>query len=128
VLQAVRPITKGKVKVLFGAGGDRDRTKRPRMGKAAAVHADFLYVTSDNPRSENPDEIIADILKGIPEDSLYEVIPDRKKAIAAALRDCEKNDALVIAGKGHENYQEIKGVKYPFSDIEEIKAFIRGEA
>jgi UDP-N-acetylmuramoyl-L-alanyl-D-glutamate--2,6-diaminopimelate ligase len=128
VLQAVRPITKGKVKVLFGAGGDRDRTKRPRMGKAAAVHADFLYVTSDNPRSENPDEIIADILKGIPENSLYEVIPDRKKAIAAALRDCEKNDALVIAGKGHENYQEIKGVKYPFSDIEEIKAFIRGEA
>ena len=74
------------------------------------------------------DEIIADILKGIPENSLYEVIPDRKKAIAAALGQCGKNDALVIAGKGHENYQEIKGVKYPFSDIEEIKAFIKGEA
>ena len=127
VLQAVRPITKGALKVLFGAGGDRDRTKRPRMGKAAAERSDFLYVTSDNPRSEEPEAIIADIVEGIPAGTSFEVIPDRKQAIAAALEGCGPTDALVIAGKGHENYQEIKGIKYPFSDIEEIQHFIQGK-
>ena len=127
VLQAVRPITKGALKVLFGAGGDRDRTKRPRMGKAAAEWSDFLYVTSDNPRSEEPEAIIAGIVEGIPAGTAFEVIPDRRKAIAAALAGCGGTDAVVIAGKGHENYQEIKGVKHPFSDIEEIQHFIQGK-
>jgi UDP-N-acetylmuramoyl-L-alanyl-D-glutamate--2,6-diaminopimelate ligase len=127
VLQAVRPITKGALKVLFGAGGDRDRTKRPRMGKAAAERSDFLYVTSDNPRSEEPEAIIADIVEVIPAGTAFEVIPDRKQAIAAALDGCGAGDALVIAGKGHENYQEIKGIKHPFSDIEEIQHFIQGK-
>ncbi len=127
VLQAVRQITPGKLRVLFGAGGDRDRTKRPRMGKAAAEYGDFLYVTSDNPRSEDPQTIIEEILSGIPAGTPCEVIPARDEAIARALGGCLPGDALVIAGKGHENYQEIKGVKHPFSDIEEIKAFIRGK-
>ena len=126
VLKAVREITPGKVRVLFGAGGDRDKTKRPRMGKAAAEYADFLYVTSDNPRSEEPEAIIRDILSGIPEGTPCEVKVHRGEAVAAALSRCAAGDALVIAGKGHENYQEIKGVKHPYSDIEEINAFIRG--
>ena len=124
VLQAVRQITPGKVRVLFGAGGDRDKSKRPRMGKAASEYGDYLYITSDNPRSEEPEAIIADILSGIPEGTAFEVIPHRGEAIALALRECAPGDALVIAGKGHENYQEIKGVKHPISDIEEINTFI----
>ena len=125
VLQAVRPVTPGRLCVLFGAGGDRDKSKRPRMGKAAAQWADHLYVTSDNPRSEDPGQIINGILSGVPAGTSLEVIPERKNAIAQALGSCAANDAVVIAGKGHENYQEIKGVKIPFSDIEEIKNFIR---
>lgn len=125
VLQAVRPVTPGRLCVLFGAGGDRDRSKRPRMGRAAAQWADHLYVTSDNPRSEDPQQIIEEILSGIPGEAPVDVIPERKEAITRALEACCPGDAVVIAGKGHENYQEIKGVKIPFSDIEEIKDFIR---
>ena len=125
VLTAVRQITKGKLGVLFGAGGDRDRTKRPRMGKAAAENADRLYVTSDNPRSEEPRAIIDEILSGIPQGVELQVCLSRAEAIARALEECGRGDSLVIAGKGHENYQEIKGVKHPFSDIAEIQDFMR---
>ena len=127
VLNAVRRITPGKVSVLFGAGGDRDRTKRPRMGAAAAQGADMLFVTSDNPRSEDPDAIISEILSGVPDGKALRVIPDRKEAILAALARLKRNDALLVAGKGHEAYQEIKGKKYHFSDREIIEGFIRGK-
>ena len=123
VLKTLRTITPGKVYVLFGAGGDRDRTKRPRMGRAAAGHADFLFVTSDNPRSEDPLAIIEEILSGVPEGTPCRVIPDRAEAIRAALEKVTSGDSLLIAGKGHEDYQEIKGEKLHFSDMEEIEKF-----
>ncbi|MBR7140293.1 MAG: UDP-N-acetylmuramoyl-L-alanyl-D-glutamate--2,6-diaminopimelate ligase [Lentisphaeria bacterium] len=125
VLKTLRNITPGKLYVLFGAGGDRDRTKRPRMGKAAAVNADFLFVTSDNPRSEEPEKIIEEILTGVPAGTSCQVIPDRAEAIRKALEMTGAGDSLLIAGKGHETYQEIKGEKLHFSDMEEIEKFIR---
>ena len=123
VLCTLRKITPKRLCVLFGAGGDRDRTKRPRMGKAAAEGADMLFVTSDNPRSEDPEKIIEEILSGVPSGTPCRVIPDRGKAIAEALSCLEEGDSLLIAGKGHEDYQEIKGKKSHFSDIEEIVEF-----
>ena len=123
VLCTLRKITPKRLCVLFGAGGDRDRTKRPRMGKAAAEGADMLFVTSDNPRSEDPEKIIEEILSGVPSGTPCRVIPDRGKAIAEALSCLEEGDSLLIAGKGHEDYQEIKGKKSRFSDIEEIVEF-----
>ena len=125
VLKTLRNITPGKLYVLFGAGGDRDRTKRPRMGKAADANADFLFVTSDNPRSEEPEKIIEEILTGVPAGTSCQVIPDRAEAIRKALEMTGAGDSLLIAGKGHETYQEIKGEKLHFSDMEEIEKFIR---
>lgn len=127
VLETVRKFTPGRLFVLFGAGGDRDKSKRPRMGKTAAEHADFLMVTSDNPRSEKPEDIISEILQGIPENTPFEVEPDRKKALRRILQKAGNGDSVVIAGKGHEEYQEIGGVKYPFSDTGEIESFIKGK-
>lgn len=118
VLSTVKAFTAGKLWVVFGAGGDRDRTKRPRMGKAASEYADILVVTSDNPRSEEPQEIINDILSGIPENSVYHVEVDRHKALRYAVKNAAAGDVVVVAGKGHENYQEIAGVKHHFSDRE----------
>ena len=106
----------GKLICVFGCGGDRDRGKRPMMGTVAGKLADMSIVTSDNPRSENPQEIIAAIVSGI--GGRYEVIEDRAKAIEKAISIAQAIDTVLIAGKGHEEYQEIKGVKYPFSDIQ----------
>ncbi len=116
VLSAVRRFTRGKVWVVFGAGGDRDRAKRPLMGRACALNADRLVVTSDNPRSENPLEIIAQITAGIPAGTEFAVEPDRAKAIALALSSARKGDCVVIAGKGHETVQTIAGRDEPFDD------------
>ena len=110
--------------VVFGAGGDRDKTKRPLMAKAAKKFAKKLIITSDNPRSENPNDIIADILSGIVQDESVFVECERKKAIEKALKMQGKDDFVVILGKGDENYQEIKGVKYPFSDKEVVKELV----
>ena len=123
--------------VVFGAGGDRDPMKRPLMGAACAKLADRLVVTSDNPRSEEPMAIIDAILKGVDEvkskgekgksaddASFLFVEPDRKKAIEYALRNAKEGDVVVIAGKGHETTQEIKGVKYPFDDREMVRDFV----
>ena len=118
VLSTVKAFTTGKLWVVFGAGGDRDRTKRPRMGAAAAEYADILIVTSDNPRSESPEAIIADIVSGIPENKIFHIETDRAEALRYAVKNAADADAVVVAGKGHENYQEIAGVKYPFSDRE----------
>ena len=114
----------GRLITVFGCGGDRDRTKRPRMGRAATGNSDHTIVTSDNPRTEDPLQIIADILPGIPEGAPYEVEPDRAKAIAKALAMTEKDDMVLIAGKGHEDYQDIMGVKHHFDDREEVQKFI----
>ncbi len=125
VLNAVRPGVGGKLTIVFGAGGDRDRTKRPRMGKAAAQGADFLIVTSDNPRSEDPEAIIAGIVAGIPAGTPYKVIADRREAIRFAVQNARQGDVVIVAGKGHENYQEICGVRKHFSDRETLEEFLK---
>jgi UDP-N-acetylmuramoyl-L-alanyl-D-glutamate--2,6-diaminopimelate ligase len=117
VLRAARALTRGRVIVTFGAGGDRDRGKRPLMGAAAAAHADELIVTSDNPRSEDPDAIIGEILAGI-ERGDVRTQPDRARAIAEAIALAHEGDVVVIAGKGHEQGQELAGGrKVPFDDV-----------
>ena len=123
VLQALRPVAAargGRLAVVFGAGGDRDPTKRPRMGAVAARLADEVLVTSDNPRSEDPLAIISQIEKGIP--GKHEVEPDRARAIAKAIANAEAKDVVLVAGKGHETYQEVKGRRAHFSDEEQVRA------
>jgi UDP-N-acetylmuramoyl-L-alanyl-D-glutamate--2,6-diaminopimelate ligase len=116
VLRAARQVTKGRLHVVFGAGGDRDRAKRPLMGAAAREHADRLIVTSDNPRSEDPDAIVDQVMEGAGEGAEREV--DRRRAIALAIESAEPDDVVVIAGKGHEQGQEFEGGrKEPFDDV-----------
>jgi UDP-N-acetylmuramoyl-L-alanyl-D-glutamate--2,6-diaminopimelate ligase len=111
----------GKLIVLFGCGGDRDKAKRSRMGSVAAKFADEIFITTDNPRTESPSAIIADILKGIPASTIFTVIEQRAEAIASAVSATNPNDLLVIAGKGHETYQEINGTRIHFDDREIVK-------
>lgn len=116
--------SKGKLICIFGCGGDRDITKRPLMAKIAEKYSDEVYVTSDNPRTEDPEQIIADILTGISDLSKTTVISDRAKAIQAAIQNATKDDTIVVAGKGHENYQILKNETIHFDDKEEVlKAF-----
>jgi len=110
--------------VLFGCGGDRDRGKRPMMGTAVARYADELFVTSDNPRSEDPERIIHQISEGIGVHQLVRKEVDRRKAISNALDALEENDVLIIAGKGHEATQEIDGHKFPFNDCDVVRELI----
>ena len=110
--------------VVFGCGGNRDKTKRPMMGNAVSKFADKIIVTSDNPRDESPEDIIIDILAGIKVG--YEAVVDRKKAIHASLESIGEKEIILIAGKGHEEYQEIKGVKHPFSDFSIVTNFTAG--
>lgn len=128
VLSALRPICKGKLRLVFGCGGDRDRTKRPRMGLAAAELADVIYVTSDNPRTENPSSIIDEIISGIPADSGKPVVvePDRRAAIERAILDAKPRDVVLIAGKGHENYQIVGTTRRHFDDVEEARRVLSG--
>jgi len=127
VLTALRPLTKGKLRVVFGCGGDRDKSKRPRMGKVAETLADALYITSDNPRTEDPAAILADIQAGLtsPPAKPTVVEVDRRVAIARALKDAvatgTAHDVVLIAGKGHENYQIIGTTKQYFDDLEEAR-------
>lgn len=116
VLDALRDISKGQLACVFGCGGDRDAGKRPLMGKIASRLADRVFVTSDNPRGEELDAIIAQIVEGIEGD--YCVIRDRGDAIRQAIFGAGRDDVVLLAGKGHEDFQEIKGGKLPFSDIE----------
>lgn len=124
ILSSVRGFVKGRLITLFGCGGDRDRTKRPIMGAAACKYSDFVIVTSDNPRTENPSAIIEDIMPGVKDAGCeYMVIENRREAIEYALNIAEKDDIIVLAGKGHETYQEINGVKYDFDEkviVEEL--------
>ncbi len=127
VLRAARELTEGRLHVVFGAGGDRDRAKRPLMGEAAATRADRVIVTSDNPRSEDPEAIIAEVLAGTGPDVERE--PDRRAAIALALGTAAPGDVVVIAGKGHEQGQEFEGGrKEPFDDREVARAALRAAA
>ena len=119
VLKTVRPLAVaggGRVHVVFGCGGDRDKAKRPVMGRIAAELADDVVVTSDNPRSENPDTIIAEILGGIPAGTDVAAVADRRAAIAGALGRARPGDVVLVAGKGHETEQVIAGVAHPFDD------------
>ena len=117
-LQAVHHLTKGeKIYCVFGCGGDRDKLKRPEMGEAAAELSDFVFVTSDNPRDEEPMSIINDIITGIKK-SNYAIEEKREEAIRRAICESEENAVILIAGKGHENYQEIHGIRKYFSDRE----------
>jgi UDP-N-acetylmuramoyl-L-alanyl-D-glutamate--2,6-diaminopimelate ligase len=118
VLSTLKPACRGKLRVVFGCGGDRDRTKRPRMAAVAERLADFVVVTSDNPRTEQPEDIINEIVAGFenPDSKRITVESDRKKAIELAIKTADKNDIVLIAGKGHENYQIIGKQKLDFSD------------
>ena len=119
VLRAVRGFAKGRVVALFGCGGDRDRTKRPKMGAIAAALADFCIVTSDNPRTEEPQTIIDDILEGMKDTKTpTQVIVDRPEAIRWALAHARKEDIIVLMGKGHETYQEVNHVKHHMDERE----------
>ena len=117
ILKTVRQFTRKRVIALFGCGGDRDKGKRPMMGEIGGRLADYCILTSDNPRTENPMVILAAIEKGIkPTGAKYEVIENRREAIAHALQIAEEGDVIVLAGKGHETYQEIMGIKRPFDE------------
>jgi UDP-N-acetylmuramoyl-L-alanyl-D-glutamate--2,6-diaminopimelate ligase len=118
VLTTLKPLCKGNLILVFGCGGDRDRTKRPRMADAAERLADFIIVTSDNPRTERPEAIIEEIITGFknPRADTIRIEPDRKKAIKAAIEKACKNDIILIAGKGHETYQIIGKEKNDFND------------
>jgi len=121
----------GRLHVLFGCGGDRDRSKRPLMAAAVAAGADVLWHTSDNPRTEDPDRILDDAATGIPEviridSTRYHRNVDRRESVRQAVSHCLPGDLLLLAGKGHEPYQEIHGVKYPYSDRSTVEAALRG--
>jgi len=122
VLQTMRELASGRVICVFGCGGDRDRSKRPLMGRIAQELADVAIVTSDNPRSEDPHSIIKEIVAGAPG---LEVEPDRRAAIARAIERAREGDVVLIAGKGHEQGQEIAGVKHPFDDREVARDVLR---
>jgi UDP-N-acetylmuramoyl-L-alanyl-D-glutamate--2,6-diaminopimelate ligase len=126
LIEETRPLTKEKLITVFGCGGDRDRTKRPKMGAVATELSDFVFLTSDNPRTEEPMQIIEEIIKGIRKDN-YAVQPDRTAAIKEAVSMARAGDTLLIVGKGHENYQEIKGVRHHFSDKEVLKDAIKNK-
>ncbi|MBU8932927.1 MAG: UDP-N-acetylmuramoyl-L-alanyl-D-glutamate--2,6-diaminopimelate ligase [candidate division Zixibacteria bacterium] len=121
--QSVRELTDERLLILFGCGGDRDKGKRPLMGRAATTGADFAVVTSDNPRGEDPAAIIEDIKPGL-QGKNYEICLDRKKAIKLVLEQAQPGDIVLLAGKGCENYQEIKGTRTPFDDSAEARAIL----
>jgi UDP-N-acetylmuramoyl-L-alanyl-D-glutamate--2,6-diaminopimelate ligase len=123
LLKAARPFISGKTICVFGCGGDRDRTKRPLMGKIAADLADVVVVTSDNPRTEDPERILEDIVAGIPPSVKVKVkvIGDRAAAIRQAILEAEPGDGVLIAGKGHEDYQILGTEKIHFDDREQAR-------
>lgn len=137
LLEAVRPLARGRMITVFGCGGDRDRAKRPLMAQAAARHSDRVIATSDNPRTEDPAQILRDVEAGLSD--LQAVTPDelnaqsracvseldRRAAIELAIQIAESGDTVVIAGKGHEDYQIIGREKFPFDDREEAARALR---
>ena len=128
VLTSVKGFAKGRTVAVFGCGGDRDRTKRPKMGKIAADIADFAVVTSDNPRTEDPDAIISEILEGMKgTDTPYAVVTDRVEAIHYAMDHARKDDVIVLCGKGHETYQEVNHEKHHMDEREIVADYLARE-
>jgi UDP-N-acetylmuramoyl-L-alanyl-D-glutamate--2,6-diaminopimelate ligase len=123
----LRELIPNQLITVFGCGGDRDRTKRPPMARAAEQGSDLCILTSDNPRSEDPDQILADAKEGF-KGRDYEIIPDRREAIRRAIELAGERDIVLIAGKGHETYQEIDGVKHDFDDRQEARNAIVARA
>ena len=128
MFQVLNSIKDKDISVVFGAGGDRDKSKRAKMGSVAGKFAKKIYVTSDNPRSEIPEMILEDILKGLYGKDFVTATPDRKLAIKMAIDDLEDSDALLILGKGDEDYQEVKGVKHHFDDREVVREILNSKA
>ena len=125
ILQAVKSYTRGRVISVFGCGGDRDHGKRPQMGEISGKIAHYTIITSDNPRTEDPETIVREIEEGMKKtNGKYECIVDRTQAIEAAIKMANKNDIIVLAGKGHETYQEINHVKHPYDERVIIKEII----
>ena len=125
ILDSVHSYSKGRVVTLFGCGGDRDRTKRPIMGEVAAKNSDFLIVTSDNPRTEDPDDIIDDIILGVLKSKTpYVKITDRREAIRYAIENAKKDDVILLAGKGHEDYQVVGRKKLPLDERDVVKKIL----
>jgi UDP-N-acetylmuramyl-tripeptide synthetase len=120
VIQALREVADKRIIVVFGCGGERDKTKRPKMGYRASELADYVILTNDNPRSEDPRQIIEDIRKGIKKNN-YSIIPDRRDAIKKSLSLAKAGDMVLIAGKGHENYQILKDKRIHFDDCEIVQ-------
>lgn len=146
VLRALRPLTRNRLRVMFGCGGDRDRSKRPRMAAVAEREADVVYLTSDNPRTENAEAILEEIVSGLSADVELDgdlawarsrtrrmgkrtpvvVEADRRRAIERVLTEAEEGDVVLLAGKGHENYQIIGTEKRHFDDVEEATRVLKG--
>lgn len=122
LLSTVKPLVKGRLLVVFGCGGDRDSSKRSEMAKVVEKFSDKAFVTNDNPRFESSEKIFKDILQGVKKELQFQVISEREEAIFTAIQSANPQDFIVIAGKGHESYQDIKGVKTPFSDQEKAKS------
>jgi UDP-N-acetylmuramoyl-L-alanyl-D-glutamate--2,6-diaminopimelate ligase len=120
-LNAVRAHLDGRLVCVFGCGGNRDQGKRPQMGRAAELLADDVFVTSDNPRNESADKIIEDVVAGLHKPGRATIEPDRAEAIRRAIANCKPGDVVLVAGKGHETWQEIGGQKIPFSDESVIR-------
>jgi len=127
-LQSLRGHVRGRLVCVFGCGGERDRGKRPQMAAIAERLADVVVVTDDNPRREDGDAIVADIMAGFADPSAVTVRRDRRAAIAAAIRDAGEGDVVLVAGKGHEPYQEIDGVRHPFDDARVAREALEGKA
>ncbi|HXH60666.1 MAG TPA: UDP-N-acetylmuramoyl-L-alanyl-D-glutamate--2,6-diaminopimelate ligase [Fimbriimonadaceae bacterium] len=121
LLQSVRELDPKRIITVFGCGGDRDKSKRPKMAKAATENSDFTVITSDNPRTEDPAEILNDVMKGVRPGAAHEAVIDRREAVKRAVEIAQDGDVIVIAGKGHENYQIIGRTKYPMDDRELVK-------
>jgi UDP-N-acetylmuramoyl-L-alanyl-D-glutamate--2,6-diaminopimelate ligase len=123
-METLNRVRSGRLIVVFGCGGDRDRTKRPVMGRIASELADFVIVTSDNPRGEEPMSIIEEIRSGIAT-STFRIVEDRKSAIGEALCMAREHDVVLVAGKGHEDYQILGNVTHPFSDKAVVEEYLR---
>ena len=125
VIQTIRGFAKGRIITVFGCGGDRDKTKRPKMGKIASAMSDFSVLTSDNPRTEDPEAIIEDVLAGVKEGGgEYIVIPNRFEAIEYALDHGKKDDIILLAGKGHETYQILADRTISFDEREIVRKLL----
>ena len=128
VIRTIRGFCKGRIITVFGCGGDRDVTKRPKMGKIAAALSDFCVVTSDNPRTEDPEKIVADVVEGVKDGNCdYAVVTNRFEAIEFALDHAKVNDVVLLAGKGHETYQILADRTIDFDEREIVKKLLNVE-